>query len=86
MRIAPGRGRNAAIRHLRARTGPAVAVLVSYSGGSQSSRRPPLCHRIGRERGGALYDLHFTGVTASGVPLVELIQPDVVSLHGLGRL
>ena len=33
-----------------------------------------------------LYGFHFTGVTASGVPLVELIQPDAVSLHGSGRL
>jgi hypothetical protein len=24
---------------------------------------------------------HFTGVTARGVPLLELIQPDAVSLH-----
>ena len=32
------------------------------------------------------YRLHFTGVTESGVPLPELIQPDAVSLHGLGSL
>ena len=32
------------------------------------------------------YRLHFTGVTASGVPLLELIQPVAVSLHGLGSL
>jgi hypothetical protein len=34
----------------------------------------------------ARYGFHFTGVTASGVPLLELIQPDAVSLHGLGSL
>jgi hypothetical protein len=33
-----------------------------------------------------MYDFHFTGVTASGVPLLELTQPDAVSLHGLGSL
>jgi hypothetical protein len=32
----------------------------------------------GRKAGSAF---HFTGVTASGVPLLELIQPDAVSLH-----
>jgi hypothetical protein len=32
-----------------------------------------------------MYRFHFTGVTASGVPLL-LIQPDAVSLHGLGSL
>jgi hypothetical protein len=34
----------------------------------------------------ARYGFHFTGVTVSGVPLLELIQPDAVSLHGLGSL
>jgi hypothetical protein len=29
---------------------------------------------------------HFTGVTTSGVPLLELTQPDSVSLHGLRSL
>jgi hypothetical protein len=29
---------------------------------------------------------HLTGVTASGVPLLELTQPDAVRLHGLGSL
>jgi hypothetical protein len=28
------------------------------------------------------YGFHFTGVTSSGVPLLELTQPDAVSLHG----
>jgi len=29
---------------------------------------------------------HLTGVTASGVPLLELTQPRAVRLHGLGSL
>jgi hypothetical protein len=32
------------------------------------------------------YGFHLTGGTASGVPLLELIQPDAVRLHGLGSL
>jgi hypothetical protein len=32
------------------------------------------------------HGFHFTGVTVRGVPLLELIQPDAVSLHGLGSL
>jgi hypothetical protein len=32
----------------------------------------------------ALARFHFAGVTASGVPLLELIQPDAVSLHRYG--
>ena len=34
----------------------------------------------------ARYGFHLTGVTASGVPLLELTQPDAVRLHGLGSL
>jgi hypothetical protein len=34
----------------------------------------------------ASYGFHLTGVTASGVPLLELTQPDAVLLHGLGSL
>ena len=30
------------------------------------------------------YGFHFTGVTASGVPLFELTQPAAVRLHGEG--
>jgi hypothetical protein len=30
----------------------------------------------------ALYGFHFTGVTANGVPLLELTQPAAVSLLG----
>jgi hypothetical protein len=41
--------------------------------------------RHGFRRSGT-YRFHFTGVTASGVPLLELIQPVAVSLHGLGSL
>jgi hypothetical protein len=33
-----------------------------------------------------MYGFHFIGVTASGVPLLELIQTDAESLHGLGSL
>jgi hypothetical protein len=38
------------------------------------------CHR-GRD-GGMGYVLHFTGVTSSGVPFLELIQPVAVRRHG----
>jgi hypothetical protein len=41
------------------------------------------CHGF---HGAAGSGFHFTGVTASGVPLLELIQPDAVSLHGYGSL
>ena len=34
----------------------------------------------------ARYGFHLPGVTASGVPLLELTQPDAVRLHGLGSL
>jgi len=34
----------------------------------------------------ARYGFHLTGVTASGVPLLELTQPYAVRLHGLGSL
>jgi hypothetical protein len=40
-------------------------------------------HRFPRSRS---YGFHFTGVIVRGVPLLELIQPDAVSLHGLGSL
>jgi hypothetical protein len=33
-----------------------------------------------------LYGFHLTGVTASGVPLLELTQSDTVSLHRQGSL
>jgi hypothetical protein len=42
------------------------------------------CHRGRRPRGGK-YRLHATGVTASGVPLLELTQPAAVSLHAFTR-
>jgi hypothetical protein len=38
------------------------------------------CHR-GRD-GGMGYGLHLTGVTSSGVPFLELIQPVAVRRHG----
>jgi hypothetical protein len=37
------------------------------------------CHR---GRGWLSYGLQATGVTSSGVPFLELIQPVAVSLHG----
>jgi hypothetical protein len=37
-------------------------------------------------KGPAPYGFHFTGVTVSAVPLLELTQPDPVRLHGLGSL
>jgi len=40
----------------------------------------------GASSSGRLYGFHLTGVTASGVPLLELTQPDAVRLHGLGSL
>jgi len=40
----------------------------------------PCSYRKGEPPG--RYGFHFTGVTSSGVPLLELTQPDAVSLHG----
>jgi hypothetical protein len=39
-------------------------------------------HRVRTGR----YGFHFTGVTASGVPLFELTQPAAVRLQGEGSL
>jgi hypothetical protein len=53
---------------------------------------PILLARQGREAAGCHgfhppeYGFHLAGVTASGVPLLELTQPDAVRLHGLGSL
>jgi hypothetical protein len=44
------------------------------------SRKATGCHR-GRD-GGIKYGLQLTGVTSSGVPFLELIQPVAVRRHG----
>jgi hypothetical protein len=53
-------------------------MIVRHIASSRQSRH-------GFRRSGT-YRFHFTGVTASGVPLLELIQPVAVSLPSNGAL
>jgi hypothetical protein len=67
---------------------PHTCISNRY-GSRQSYRRAAAPHGLSardgqflcRDRRG-LYGFHFTGVTASGVPVAELTQPSVVRRHG----
>jgi hypothetical protein len=69
-----------------ARGGSALSTMLIVVGeqpeaGAPRSEEAAACYCLTRP---ALDRFHFTGVTASGVPLLELIQPVAVSLHRYG--
>ena len=60
-----------------------MGQVLQAGAGQITARQAAGKRRVGSHsfRRSGMYRFHFTGVTASGVPLLELIQPDAVSLH-----